>query len=291
MSAFSDIDGGFEDPMGAAFALHSCRRLAARIKQVRCIRAVRQRIYARGFAGDWAGAFWGIFPDFNEAIRSAPDLNRVGYDAPAPAHMYRERLDTVYPNDYPVLFWLREALKESSTVFDYGGHVGIAYYAYRKYLTYPEDLTWIVCDLPVVTAAGEELAREREAASLVFTNSFERAGQASVLLAAGSLQYVDSPCLAMALSGLDSRPRHLLINRLPLYDGETFVTLQNIGTAFCAYRVFNRIDFINSIISQGYQLVDAWENSDISCSIPFHPGRSVPAYSGLYFQLDGQQAC
>lgn len=83
---------------------------------------------------------------------------------------------------------------------------------------------------------------------------------------------------------LAEKPQHLLINRLPLYDGEQFVTLQNGGQVFYPQYVFNQSDFINSLIDLGYELVDRWEDHELTCIIPFHPDQSVHFYHGLYFR-------
>ena len=35
-------------------------------------------------------------------------------------------IDRVFASDYPVLFWLRDVLPQCTSVFDFGGHVGVA---------------------------------------------------------------------------------------------------------------------------------------------------------------------
>jgi putative methyltransferase (TIGR04325 family) len=92
-----------------------------------------------------------------------------------------------------------------------------------------------------------------------------------------------SPSLSLSL--LEKCPNHLLINRLPLYDGKQFVSLQNGGKVFYPQYIFNRKQFIDSLTDIGYKLVDIWEDRVDSCIIPFHSGYSVPVYSGLYFTL------
>ena len=113
--------------------------------------------------------------------------------------------------------------------------------------------------------------------------SMQRADGADILLASGSLQFVEQP-LSEILRGLDEKPNHLLINKTPMREGEHFVTLHALGSAFCPYHVFNRTDFVNSICEIGYELVDSWGNAEVSCHIPLYPDHSVPAYSGLYFK-------
>jgi putative methyltransferase (TIGR04325 family) len=68
-----------------------------------------------------------------------------------------------------------------------------------------------------------------------------------------------------------------------VYDMPSAVTLHNMGTAFCPYRLFNRPEFLSSVEALGYRLVDEWQSPGVSCRIPFEPGHSIGAYSGFYF--------
>jgi putative methyltransferase (TIGR04325 family) len=259
------------------------RAVGRRVRANPVVRAALAWRYERGFARPHGGAFRGVFASAAEAARSAPATRPVGYDHRAAADMYRERLDRVYPSDYPAMFWLGRLLQPGTRVFDFGGHVGIHYFAYERYLDYPADLRWTVCDVPAVVAAGTAVARERGRPNLTFTTRFADAEGADVLIASGSLQYVDTS-LAELLAPLRRRPRHLIIHRTPLYGGPAFVTLQNIQTSYQPYFVFNRAAFIAAVCGCGYDLVDEWSNLEHFCHIPFHEERSVPAYTGLYFR-------
>jgi len=249
------------------------------------LRYVHRRIYEREFARvvPWARRFRGVYATFEEAVRAAPAGKPVGYDNPAAA-AFMEPSGPLLPSDYPVLFWLEKTLADSSRLLDIGGYVGISYYTYRNYLRYPEDLEWMIQDVPAVAAAGTELARNHDSRGLSFTTEITAALRPQTILAAGSLQFVehDFTDLLRRLGGL---PRHLIVNKTPLTDLPDFVTLQDLGPAVCAYRVFNRAAFVRSIEALGYRLVDSWPNLDFSCRIPFHPDRTVPSYSGLYFTL------
>jgi putative methyltransferase (TIGR04325 family) len=121
--------------------------------------------------------------------------------------------------------------------------VGIAFYAFEKYLDYPEGLKWVVCDVPRVIEAGREIAAKREKGALGFTTDFAEASGSDVLLASGSLQYLDET-LADKLRGIETLPKHLLINKTPLCDGETFTTLQNTLASYNPYVVRNYDSFV-----------------------------------------------
>jgi putative methyltransferase (TIGR04325 family) len=263
----------------------SYRGLKRTVERVPVLRQALEILYERQFAGDAFGACRGVFGDFAAAARSAPKTKPVGFDREACARQFGRYRDKVFSFDYPMLFRLSRLLPSERRIFDYGGSVGTQFYAYSAYLQYPDGLSWRVCELPEITRAGEELARKSGRSGLTFTTRFEDARYADILIAAGSLQYVESPALAEALSGLRRMPRHLLLNKLPLYDGERFVTLQNGGAAFHPHYVFNRRDFIGSLTALGYRLEDRWDVDSRSGYIPFNRERSFSSYTGLYLTL------
>jgi putative methyltransferase (TIGR04325 family) len=231
----------------------------------------------------WPGAYRGVFSSFEAARASAPLDRPVGFDHEALTHLYDSRADKVFPSDYPVLFWLERLLPEVSSVFDWGGHIGVSYYAYARYLRFPAGFSWRVGEVPAVVEEGRRVAAQRGAAALRFTADLADGDGADVFLANGSLQFIETP-LAESLARYVRLPPHLLVNKLPAYDGETFVTLENTVHAFNPKRVVNRTDFVSSITGAGYELVDSWENPDMSMRLPLHRDRSVPAYSGFYFR-------
>lgn len=259
--------------------------LKNRVNKIPVVRALREFSYERRFSGECYGNFRGVFETFEEAIASAPKTKKVGYNQPDLAEEYKEDLgkSKIKNYDYPVLFWLKEIIEESSIIFDFGGNIGIHYYLYSKYLNYPSNLKWIVCEVPEIKRVGEELAQQKGKTNLLFTSDFEDANNINIFFASGSIQYVES--LSLSLLKLNQKPRHLLINRLPLYEGKQFVTLQNGGMVYYPQYVFNRKDFIDSLCNLGYEIIDVWKDREDSCVIPLHPKNSVPFYSGLYFRL------
>lgn len=230
----------------------------------------------------WPGSYRGVFNSFAEARASAP-TNKIGFDHAELTNLYDSRIGKAFPSDYPILFWLARLLPELRSVFDWGGHIGVSYYSYAKYLNFSDQLRWCIGDVPQIIRAGAELARARGATALSFTQDIADADGFDLLLANGSLQYVETP-FAESLSALRQRPRHLLINKLPVYGGPAFVTLENTIHSYNPYRVGNRAAFVDSVVSQGYSLADEWQTPDVTCHIPLHRERSIEAYSGFYFR-------
>jgi putative methyltransferase (TIGR04325 family) len=213
----------------------------------------------------------------------APTIKPLGYESAGSENWYRHKLESVSAEDYPVLFWLRSAFEDSRSIFEIGGHVGVAYYGFARVLQYPSGLTWTICDVPSVVASGQVLARRRGRTDLSFVTSPALVEGADIVLACGALQYVDSPSLAETIAGFRFRPKHVLINITPVYDGPAFVTVQNIGSAYCAYRVFNRQELLQSLQQLGYRVVDSWQK-ERSFRLPGYPERWFDHYSGFYLR-------
>jgi putative methyltransferase (TIGR04325 family) len=241
--------------------------------------------YRRTFATNPRNRFRGVYRSFAEAEAAIPPGELVGYDHIELAGLYRHRMEKANQSDYAVLFWLKGQLDATSFVFDFGGHVGVSYHGWRNYLNYPKGMRWLVYDMPAIVKVGAELAAERPSEGLEFTSDVAAARGCTVLMAAGSLQYTDMS-LTQLLDKVGSRPQHLILNKMPIYDGESFVTVQSTGRAFHAYRIYNRAELVTEAASLGYRVVDDWMNREQHCEIPFTRDRDIDAYSGYYFVRD-----
>lgn len=251
------------------------------------IGGLQRRRFDKAFEqGEYAGLCRGVFESAQAAAAQAPKSLPLGYDHDGPAAMYRERLKKIYASDYPMMHWLARAFADQSkTVFDLGGHVGVSYYAYQRYLDYPENLTWQVNDVPAVNTLGRELAQmldERRAIS--FTDDFSGANGTDIVFTSGCLQYLEES-LAQKIADLAHRPRWVLVNLLPLHKSKAFWTVQNIETAFCPYRIQQYASFFADMKAQGYELLDQWENPEKHCEIAFDPEHSLDQYYGAAFRL------
>jgi len=258
------------------------KSISQKIKQLPPILSLRKHRYEREFKYK-TYSFRGIFDTFEEALESAPDTKVKGFDVPEFEGYFDGRRSSIFLYDYPILFWLDRVLKDNSKVFDIGGNVGVHYMGYQPYLKTLEQLQWEVCEVPIVVEAGKKFAESEGISNqLSFTSQMENADGADVLLSQGTLQYIDNPVLPDLLASLDKAPAHLLLGKLPLYDGETYVTLQNGDVHFVAQRVFNRSKFLGALEELGYRLIDEWQDHSRSCIVPFHPEHNVPVFTGLY---------
>lgn len=249
------------------------------------IRAWHRFEYGQHFlrTAQWERLFSGVYPSFAAATAAIPKTRHSSYDNPESATFLGHKA-AIRSTDYPVLFWLSQLLPQNPRVFDFGGYLGISYYSFERFLQYPPDLQWTIYDVPAVVSAGTALAEKKQCPQLTFTTDFSRAQNFPLLLAFGSLQFPEQT-IAESLESLPTRPQHLLLNKLPLTDRETFYTLHNMGPAMSPYRIANREDFLRSLDALGYKLIDEWENPELGCIIPFHPVHSVRAFSGMYLRL------
>jgi putative methyltransferase (TIGR04325 family) len=270
--------------MGIAEALHQG---IDRMLDVSPLRRMRIRRYERYFAeGKPFLAHRGIYTSYAEAAASAPSTQPVGYDNDAAPVVHDFRIRHVWPSDYPALFWLgRSFLDRCKRVFDLGGNVGVSYYSFERFIPYPADLRWLVCDVPSTVKEGRQLAEERDPhGRLTFTTSADEGTGFDLWLACGVLQYLPQP-LHEILGGLAEKPPRLLVNSVALHPERSFFTLQNIeGNVFVPYRVSKRDEFVAGLEALGYQVVDRWDVVEKRCTIPFAPEHSVDRFQGFYLE-------
>lgn len=243
---------------------------------------LRQFLSPEGFA-----THFGLFGSFAEARKFLPPSPE--FDEEALTEEYASvRTKKIFAYDYPVLWWLSSAFRSgANSILDIGGSVGVHFHAYKKWLQFPQDLSWTVVEVPKVVQVGRRLAQVQAAQALRFSSDLSGTvarSVSNVWIVAGALQYLEHPSFADLLCQCRKRPQHLLLNKLPLYDGDDFVTTQNLGqSCFAPVHIFNRARFIESILAEGYILADEWAVCERSFYLPGHEERSFPCFTGLYF--------
>lgn len=247
--------------------------------------AMRQSAYRRKFMENREeNLFMGSFESFAAAEAGAPPSKAVGYDnAEAAKTLYSHQ---IYFYDYPAMFWIGRSLDEGHRrVMDLGGHVGIKYYAFRRTLNYPQDLRWLVCDVPGVVQTGRELAEQREATEqLSFCTDFREGSGCDLLYASGSLQYLPQRIGEM-LAALPQKPRRIILNTTAVHPDRTLYTLNSIGFAVCPYRIQHYEELIADLTRAGYKRRDAWRNEGKPIEVPFVDGGDRAYYAGCCFDL------
>ena len=224
----------------------------------------------------------GIYPTYEAAIRAIPHGTAIGFDSASVPAFYLNHHFVLNQNDYPVLFWLGKILHPGAAIFDFGGGLGQCWYSYEPYLPVLDQANWIVCDLPAFVKQGQELARQQGVADLLFTSDIEKCAGAAVFMSNGALQYVPEDLPAL-LSKLAKPPEHILINRVPMYDGEGYYTIQRTRhNSYAPYRVMNREELCRGMRLLGYREQDSWEVSR-TLHVNFQPEYDVEKYYGFYF--------
>lgn len=262
------------------------RRIAAEVAQLPVLRRAAQPIYRRMFQAPYQSEvhYYGVYDSYAQALADAPPTLPTSYDVEASGRMYRDQLDQIKVSDYPALHWLSRLLAgDCRQVFDLGGHIGLSYYGFRRYLDYPADLQWLVHDVPAVVSAGRDWAVDHDPdGRLAFTDARHDADGSAILFTSGALQYLDYT-LPELLQQLQHPPAHVLINIVPMHTSRGYFTLQNIGFAICPYRVAAAPEFVAAMQALGYEIVDRWQSFERHLEVPFAPDCDVDSYHGYYF--------
>lgn len=240
---------------------------------------------ARRFSGNYQGhVYRGLYSSYAEAERAIPAGALKGFSHDSVVEVFQGGESHWKFHDYPVAFWLREVFNSEHVIFDLGGGWGQTYYAYAGHLEYPENLHWTVCDVEAFALRGAKIAFERSAKHLHFTTSRNDADGCGAFVTGGTLHYLEEG-LPEILGRLNTKPRHVIVNRVPFYDGPSYYTVQRMHCSYAVNKVMNRKQFLDGMEALGYRLGDAWDQPR-SLNVIFHPERSVTSYSGFYFCLE-----
>lgn len=221
------------------------------------------------------GRHWGCFDTRSAALAFLTDRPRAQYDDDEIVQINLERFKQVQAFDWPVMFHMDRLIRSGklSTITDFGGHVGVKYYAYRDHLSYPADLRWQVVD---VAAACREGSRQRPgwASALSFHETIAETAPCDLLLCSGSLQYSDMS-LPELLGSLKQAPRAIILNKVAIASSG-FFTLEAFGRGRMPYRIFSEGELHEWRRLMGYELWARWEIPDRGFVVPSrHGARNV----------------
>ncbi len=266
-------------------------RFAREAMELPGIALISRPMYRRYFSKPYehGNIYHGVYTDYYEALLDAKRLSSddlpASYDVDKATIMYRQQLLRLRACDYPTMYWIDQLIGNGARrIFDLGGHIGLAFYGFSRYIDYPSGLIWNVHDLDKVIQTGRSIATRRDpSGKLRFVQAPEAADGCDVLISTGALQYLEYS-LPELLDRLIAPPRHVLFNLTPLHPTKSFFTLQNLGVAVCPYRVQSDAALVQQMAERGYQVRDRWELSERNLRIPFEPDYEVQAYYGIYFE-------
>lgn len=223
------------------------------------------------------------FGRFAEAQACSSRYIRAGHAHADDIRFHTSVSDVIRESDYPVLFFLADGAGTLRTAFDLGGSVGNLFYAYRPYLKFSPQLTWMILELPATKSAGERLAAERNEPRIVYVDSPASASGVDLFIASGSLHYFESS-LPEILSTLAVLPRRVVVNRTPCSSREDLITVQDNTSYLVPCKLHSRTRLLEGMRGLGYLLRGEWPVHERNLAAPLYPDYSSGHYSGFYFE-------
>jgi putative methyltransferase (TIGR04325 family) len=229
--------------------------------------------------------FRGAFATYDEALAAVRPGMLAGYDNNAVADIAFETMCQIALWDWPVLYWLQRLVPQAEYLLDAGGHQGTKFRAFRNHLNLSGRLRWVIYDVPAVVRAGRERATREGLEGLTFIETIDDAPDADILLASGVLPYLDIPFDGF-LRRLPALPQHLILNKVATREGPTVVTLERFRLAAeVPYQIRDRAQFLSTLDSLGYDVVDQWQIPDLTHLIVTHPHLGTSTSYGYYARL------
>lgn len=237
-------------------------------------------------------SYRGVFSSFHEASQAVCQGGQAEYDILNRNKVEKvkqglEDLDNWFQvEDYPFLFWVSQLVQRSNQLLELGGSLGHFYYSSQRYTSYAVDFNWTIAELPEAVALGKQIASQRNETRLNFIESsgLDDAPAVDLLITAGTIQYMPDD-FSTILTSLKKLPRHVLVHRLPVLEGNSCWTLQNLVLCEVPYRLYGEQALFNGLRRLGYKIVAGWEHPRL-VNIPFHSKHQVKKYIGFYCCLD-----
>lgn len=232
--------------------------------------------------------FWGQFQSREAARRFVPTSAQSSYSNPDLVELNENVFKEVHLFDWPVLFHLQKFIiqRQIDSLIDFGGHVGVKYYAFREHLELSDSFRWQVVDTPPMVRAGTRQAADDNVRNLIFFDSLAAAGAAPLLLCSGVLQYAEET-LEELLAGLDQRPEIIILNKVPLCEDGGFYTLENFGRVKLVHRIFDSSEHAAMGGRMGYRRITQWAIPYRDFSIPFsRPRKMVELVGEVWMRSD-----
>lgn len=229
------------------------------LRQLPIVKQLNNAGVLKSFSASKFGRYRGHFSSAEQARSTVPKSRCCSYNCDQLVSVGLESLSTIQTLDYPVIFFLQKLLMKNAlhSVTDFGGHIGVKFYAFREVVEFPADLKWQVVDVPAMLREGRRRVPP-ELTSLVFRENVEETEPCDVLLCSGSLQYADV-ALDDLIGRLPAPPSHILLNKVPISSRQSgFYTLEHSGAAVLPYQVFTSAELDQTRARHGYALTSSW---------------------------------
>jgi putative methyltransferase (TIGR04325 family) len=223
------------------------------------------------------------FSTFKEAEQAAKRYIPSGHEHRDNILMHSRLVERARESDYPVFYYWSKLENPPRRILDLGGNMGNIFYTYQNYLQFPEDTEWSILDLQEVRAAGERVAADKSESRIRYVDSIESSGEIDLFLSSGSLHYFDEP-LAGLLGRLPGLPRYVIINRVPVCEGQQIYTVQDSRSFLIPCKIRNRTQLVAEMQELGYELEAFWDAHQLSLRVPLYPDSSAHTYSGFLFR-------
>jgi putative methyltransferase (TIGR04325 family) len=256
-------------------------------------------LYVRTVWSKRMNLFFGLFDSFEEAEAFVAGVKKVGWDDEGIAKVLvggddlvgaeRSEPQMIQTSQFAVMLWLTKLLQPGNTVLDLGGAGGIFYEICTRYGLLDMPLKWHVVDMPEMIKRGRARHDALQSTSISFGSQLPEAPASDIMLMLGAIQYMPDPLGEKGpgvLDALKTLPNHVLINKVPLIDGNDRWTVQNHVTTACPYRLFDRRKLMAYFETRGYRLQDKWYVPEIDIEIPFRPDGALFGLQGLYFRRE-----
>jgi putative methyltransferase (TIGR04325 family) len=208
-------------------------------------------------AGKEFGHYRGRFRTSEDARNSLPSAQRTTYDDEALASIGIESYSTIHLFDWPILVFCQKLMRQNHlhVVTDFGGHVGVKFYAFQEMLELPEDFHWQVVDVPAIINEGRRRLPP-EIHSLSFFERVEETAACDALLCSGVLQYVDLS-LEEIIARLPGKPHMIFVNKVPVSSKQGFFTIETFVKSLPCH-IFGPDELTSARQHLGYRLAANW---------------------------------
>lgn len=152
---------------------------------------------------------------------------------------------------------MQNLLPEIRSVVDIGGSAGNLFYCYDRYLYFSPEFSWTVNDVPTNNGIGVRIGEEHHERRLHFVDDLADCRPVDMALISGALHYFEA-LPPVIMRSLKRSPRYVIINRTPVIQGETAITIQDTGFyyAISPARLLSHKALMQSMEDADYEIVD-----------------------------------